>query len=526
MNNNSIIFVTAFKDIDRSNWGKFKCTVDTYTSWFGNLCKMPIRLVCYCEDDVATILDSKFGFKNTYPYDTADTFFKYESREKEILESASYKELIAHRSDPECNKLGYNIVQHNKYSFLERTKRFLPGYSHYAWIDFGYVRDDAHIYSAFDFNKLENKIEIASFRNINVADIVDPVKLCVNPSTNPMQGGVIIIPSKDVEWMLETYSNMVLRYYELNLVDDDQALLLQLYKSNPERFTLYITPRWFDLLTKYKVNLYIDLVIPTCEKDISTLPLVIKGARKNITGLRNIYVVCNTSIKDKIQDAIFIDEANYPFTIQDVAQIRFNNKDHTGAARNGPGWYYQQLLKLYSFAVIPGLSIHHLIIDSETIFYNPYTPVINNIAYYAVSNEVRNNYRTHMKLLLPDIQIKYSNISGICHQMLFQTHVLLNLFDRVCASYKQTTNVSEPFWKIMLLVMVNNNLSEYSEYDIYFNFILAFHSWSVKLSTGITWDITGIIPETSDLIYLTAHAHLRSWNIYRDQYKVKELPAT
>ena len=131
-----------------------------------------------------------------------------------------------------------------------------------------------------------------------------------------------------------------------------------------------------------------------------------------------------------------------------------------------------------------------------------------------------------MKLLLPDIQIKYSNVSGICHQMLFQTHVLLNLFDRVCASYKKTTNVSEPFWKIMLLVMVNNNLSEYSEYDIYFNFILAFHSWSVKLSTGITWDITGIIPETSDLIYFTAHAHLRSWNIYRDQYKVKELPAT
>ena len=154
-----------------------------------------------------------------------------------------------------------------------------------------------------------------------------------------------------------------------------------------------------------------------------------------------------------------------------------------------------------------------MIIDSETIFYNKYTPIHNNMAYYAVSNEINKEYRKHMKILIDEINIK-ENISGICHQMLFQAHILNNIFDRVELKY------NTPLWKIMLFITKQNNRLSYSEYDMYFNFILSFHKNTVTITNKIKWDISANVPEKSDYTFLTAHAHIRNGVIKADSYFV------
>jgi hypothetical protein len=113
-----------------------------------------------------------------------------------------------------------------------------------------------------------------------------------------------------------------------------------------------------------------------------------------------------------------------------------------------------------------------------------------------------------MKYLLNDIHIFNNRISGICHQMLFQTHVLQNLMDRVEKYHLDMKGVYMPFWKIML------NLSEeykiyYSEYDIYFNFMLTFHKNNIKITNNIRWDVSTKIPSSSNYTYITAHSLLR-----------------
>jgi len=101
--------------------------------------------------------------------------------------------------------------------------------------------------------------------------------------------------------------------------------------------------------------------------------------------------------------------------------------------------------------------------------------------------------------------------SGICHQMLFQRTILEDLFNKVSASFTQRYGYTLPFWKIMLFFATNLShvIIDYSEYDLYYNFIWTFYPDRIQESDTIKWDISSSIPEKSEYTYLTAHAHLR-----------------
>ena len=253
----SIIFFTAFKDLGRESWGQYGRSLDLYLSWFANMAKLPINLICYCDDDTAVKINEKTGFSATYPYDIENTFYsKYYEREKDIFESDYFKTLTGHRISPECRNLGYNLVNHNKYSFLKRTKDRFPNYSHYAWIDFGYCRTEP-LMRTFNFNNLSDKILFSAFYVPHDLEDTDPTTLCINPKNinpfNIIQGSAFIVNKNDVNWLHDEYEKIMLEYYDMKLIDQDQAHILQLYKKYPERFELHITPDWFTLLARYDV---------------------------------------------------------------------------------------------------------------------------------------------------------------------------------------------------------------------------------------------------------------------------------
>ena len=91
---------------------------------------------------------------------------------------------------------------------------------------------------------------------------------------------------------------------------------------------------------------FFDIIICVGPNDNDVIYNMIPYTKKNIIGYRNIYLICANSTIN-IEGTITIDENIFPFNINNLIQ-NFGNK-------NRNGWYLQQLLKLYSGSVIPGI---------------------------------------------------------------------------------------------------------------------------------------------------------------------------
>jgi hypothetical protein len=256
----------------------------------------------------------------------------------------------------------------------------------------------------------------------------------------------------------------------------------------------------------------IDVVMPTVIKDIDTLLLAINGCLNYVTGLRNVYIICKKEICAELAKEIlikfeknsvkFIDENIFPFTLDDVAKL------HTKNNRNG--WYYQQLLKLYAYKVIDGISDNVLIVDSDTVFLKKTNFIDNGIALYCTGKEYNVPYFTHMHKLHPSLCKMYPEnleLSGICHHMLFQKYVLDELFELVEKYHKCS------FWEAFLKC-VNKNAylgSGASEYEIYFNYVLSMHGDKAKIR-NLNWCNIGVLPNSkhSCYDYVSSHAYSRT----------------
>jgi len=111
----------------------------------------------------------------------------------------------------------------------------------------------------------------------------------------------------------------------------------------------------------------IDAVIPCHSKDRDTVELCIKGCRKNIIGLRNIYLITN-DVNMRPPGVTTLDE-NKLFgneVTKDKIETRWKNKCPENADR--AGWLFQQFLKLGSCYTINDLTENYIILDSDVTF--------------------------------------------------------------------------------------------------------------------------------------------------------------
>jgi hypothetical protein len=233
------------------------------------------------------------------------------------------------------------------------------------------------------------------------------------------------------------------------------------------KHTLYLFFFTFSYVISLCRDVPIDVVIPCHEKDLRTLDLAIAGIKKHGQNVRRVIVVSARKLTD---NAEWFDESQYPFTSYDVALAIFKD-DHTKAAQWANWkWVYQQLLKLYAPIVIPDVAPNVFILDADTIFLND-TQFIDEdgSAFYNVTEEYHLQYFLHAKRLLPDFKRVFKTYSGVCHCMLFQRHVINDLFEAVrCVHHK------EP-WRA-IASCINKYHIRYccmSEYELYFNFLFA-----------------------------------------------------
>lgn len=256
----SVLCVTAFRDINRGSWSgrhaQWVRSVDEYISWFSNLAKLPVDLVCFCDEPVASKICNQTKFSNIFPYDEQDTFFKYIEKERDVMNNNNYKSLLSHRiNHPEHSIPEYNIVQHNKTSFVRRASNMFPTYTHYAWIDFGYIRDQNSIPNTIDWSPVATeRIHYATFQHINdPSHIQDPLVNCIH-APSIVQGSMFILPRTLATWYESAYTTILTeQFYKKELTDDDQAIVLQVYKNHFDMFDMHVVPEWFGFF-KYVCN--------------------------------------------------------------------------------------------------------------------------------------------------------------------------------------------------------------------------------------------------------------------------------
>lgn len=214
----------------------------------------------------------------------------------------------------------------------------------------------------------------------------------------------------------------------------------------------------------------IDVVIVTHPKDQLVLDKCIAGIKENCNKIRRIIVISSKKLTDQAE---WFDEKNFPFSIDDVSlaigrgskarsQLFFSHH------QRGPGWYLQQLLKLYAPFIIPGISSNVLIIDADVVFLNP-VEFLNsdNGGLFAVSQiEPKQLYLEHAKLLVPGYKRIYPKVYSVCHHMLFQTPILNDLFLTIESHHHK------PFWKAFCSCVHFHRNKGASEYEIYYNFAL------------------------------------------------------
>ena len=198
-----------------------------------------------------------------------------------------------------------------------------------------------------------------------------------------------------------------------------------------------------------------DIVIPVGPNDYNRIHDTILYTKRNVLHYRNIYIVSANPIT--IDGCTYVPETIFPFTLSYIESL--NN------CKEKAGWYLQQLIKLYAGTYILGILPQYLVLDADVYVVKPTTFMRDEKPLYAIGNEHHMPYFNHMMRLHSSF-VRQTNISGICHHMMFTQKYLQELFALV--------ENDKPFW-MRFLYEVQESGSGASEYEIYFNFMLVYH---------------------------------------------------
>tara|TARA_A100001037_G_scaffold287811_1_gene297749 strand:- start:1535 stop:2263 length:729 start_codon:yes stop_codon:yes gene_type:complete len=184
--------------------------------------------------------------------------------------------------------------------------------------------------------------------------------------------------------------------------------------------------------------------------------------RNNVIGIRDHHIVTRQNI------AGAFDEAGFPFSFDDL-RPRFKDDKRVG-------WYLQQLIKLYAWKVIPGLSDPYVVIDADTYFLKATNFEEDGRLLFTRAPEYHKPYFEHMQRLLPGLH-RVQDCSGVAHHMPLSHEILEDLFNRV----ESTHGVA--FWEAFLNCVdsAHREGSGASEYETVFNFTQMHHPHRFQL---------------------------------------------
>jgi hypothetical protein len=208
-----------------------------------------------------------------------------------------------------------------------------------------------------------------------------------------------------------------------------------------------------------------DIVFVCHEKDRDTLVQSIKYAKKNILGYRKIFLVAKNNFLPENDEIEFVDEKFFSFD---------KNKIRKYVPIERVSWYFQQFLKLYFFKVMGRKTLDNiLILDADTLFIKKTKFFDNGTPLYNIEIGYHQPYYNLMKKLFR--LGRQSSFSGVTHHMIFQRRYVNELIN-----FKFKNKTGE-FWKEILKNIDKKTESGFSEYVLYFNYMLKNHPDKVKI---------------------------------------------
>jgi len=268
----------------------------------------------------------------------------------------------------------------------------------------------------------------------------------------------------------------------------------------------------FTTATSGMLDPAIDVVIPAHEKDRDVLQRVVAGAWEHVVGVRRVVVVSRTRL---CAQAEFFDEAWFPFNMSTVLEILEQQVGITAeTSLSPPGWYLQQLIKLYAPLVIPNMTEHVLVLDADTVFgratrflepvdgaagrytEGPDTPVVitesnqgtttapssrrkrelvgsigssGMAVAFIVTGDESSTQIAHMGRLMPGLDRQHPAMSAIAHHMLLSKSLLVELHREVAEAHGGAA-LAEAF--LGTLDPAAEHKKSASEFEIYFNYHL------------------------------------------------------
>jgi len=248
---NDILFVTAFKDIGREQWSSIQRTNNEYFYKFFLITQtIQHNLVVFIEDNIKKQLLEKYIFLDNvlfFDMNNVDTFYKqFLHSQTKIINSLDYKSKIPidRKGAPEHNYAEYNLINHSKINFIREAKFLFPNYSFYSWIDFGFGKSIDHLPTKIsNINSLPRKIIYH-----NEFDIPE-TKITPNDMLKEHRiffiGSSLIIPNELIENFENLWKSKIIELENINVVDDDQNIVYQLYFDNKDMFELIRGKHWF-----------------------------------------------------------------------------------------------------------------------------------------------------------------------------------------------------------------------------------------------------------------------------------------
>ena len=257
----SVLWVTAFKDFGRENWSVSQRPGHLYFDQFERI--RHLDPVCFTDDPRVTC-DRK------YPFDESDTFFGKKDlyhRHMNILNSPEFwKKCPPGRKydGAEYTYPEYSLICFSKTSFLRRASEMFPGYTHYAWIDFGFYKTpEACIPSYQDIPR--DQVYISSCRMLTFSHENEPVygewgstdsqqanhdhnwnnpQLIVKHQHWIIQANSYLVPRHMTHWLEQQMEYAVERHYELGIVGHDEPIFHSIIHDFPKRFKVNIKTEW------------------------------------------------------------------------------------------------------------------------------------------------------------------------------------------------------------------------------------------------------------------------------------------
>lgn len=258
-----------------------------------------------------------------------------------------------------------------------------------------------------------------------------------------------------------------------------------------------------------------DMVMTIHPKDADMVPLALFRVQKYLVGLDKIYIVTK-------RDSIHIEKTNHRIQLVDETDssiFPFQRSDIESIITcfGRVGWYYQQLLKLYSYR-IHGIRKSFLLFDGDNIVLRPLNK--NQLGHFVRANH--EPYLKYCQRVLSDMQVpfRYPELSGVVHMMLLDGRRVHEMLQKIDAK-------GDNAWQMLLQHVDPKDYpnSGMSEYDLYFHWMTTLHSHEFPLTKlrqkdGNATECMQYV-SSRDHHYVSCHAYIR--NIHPDDDQIHTL---